>query len=72
MYLADCIAKQCEWDYLVREFGTEAENEKFGRILEPLHVLVKHPEHFKELTGKEPEEAEFSYRDILKNVRRLL
>ena len=72
MYLADCIAKLCEWDYLCDKFTTETENEQFGRVLEGLHVLVKHPEQYQKDTGKDPAQQEYVYRELLKTVRHVL
>ena len=72
MYLADCIAKQCEWDYLCQQFLTEDLNQKFGQLLEALHVLVRHPEYYQETTRKDPDTALYEYREFLKTVRHLL
>lgn len=72
MYLADCISKQCEWDYLCEQFTSEQENEKFGRALEVFHTLVKHPEEYRRMTKKEPERSEFQYRDLLEEIGHLL
>lgn len=72
MYLADCTAKRCEWDHLVQEFPTEGENERLGKTLEVLHVLVKHPDDYQELTGKDPDTAKATYREQIAAVERLL
>ena len=70
MYLADCIAKECQWDYLVEK--DEPESEEIGKMLESLHVLVKHPDSYKELTGKDPDAVAYERREIIRTVRRIL
>lgn len=72
MYLADCIAKLCEWDHLCDQFGLEGENERYGKMLESLHVLVKHPEAYQEMTGKNPDVARHEYDKVLSVVSRFL
>lgn len=56
---------KCDWSQI-------APNEAIGKILSVLHVLVKHPEQYKEITGKDPERAAFDYRAELEKFRRFL
>lgn len=75
-WLATCFAKataspleidraECDWDRLCT-------SESLAREVAVLHVLVKHPQQYKEITGKDPEKAAFDYREQIEALRRHL
>lgn len=59
MYLADCLSRTCEWDMLCK-------SEEFGRMLETLHMIKRHPDEYRSLLGKDPEEAARLYHQQMK------
>lgn len=61
--MAFCRTMLCTWDHLV-------ETEDQATVLETLHCLVKHPQKYKEMTGKEPEIAVKQYAEVIHNFRR--
>ena len=56
MYLADCVLGVCEWDHLCK-------TEEFGKILEVIHQIKRHPEAYQNATGKDPDQWLFIYKE---------
>ena len=60
---ADC--QVCEWDL----YGS---SEKDAVVAETLHLLTKHPEKYRELTGKDPEIAQREHYEMIQHYRKVL
>ena len=56
----DC--ERCEWDHY-------ADTDDETAMVAVLHVLVKHPEIYHQVTGRDPEEAAFRYREPIAAFR---
>jgi hypothetical protein len=55
--------ENCEWS---RTMTTEAE----ARIVALLHILTKHPLRYKLVTGKDPDEAQHAYKEMIDKYRK--
>lgn len=75
-WLATCFAKdprstleigkaECEWDHI-------CPTEDMAKLLGALHVLVKHPDKYREMTGKDPDKAAYVYSKQIDALRRYL
>jgi hypothetical protein len=52
------LCDECEW-------SRTCKNDEIAKVVAVLHTVVKHPERYRSDTGKDPEEAEFMYRDLI-------
>lgn len=57
-----CEESGCDWD-------TYDETEERVQVLWVLHMVVKHPQEYFNMTGKDPEEVMFQYKDWLNTFR---
>lgn len=62
---AECLLKSCDWDHIYDTYQGAV-------ICETLHMLTKHPEQYRDLTGKDPEVMKRKYEDEIKFFRRTL
>ena len=59
MHHADCSL--CDWD--------EYDNRQIAQVLAVLHVIEKHPEAYRESTGKDPDQSKFEYREMYEALK---
>lgn len=65
-FMATCLTyPNCHWDILVPK-------EEFAVIMEVCHMVMKHPDEYKAMTGKDPDEVKFHYREYINACGRLL
>lgn len=62
-HLADCSV--CDWSRIGESAGE-------AKILAACHFVVKHPQEYGDLTGKDAALAEFEYMEFISAYRRFL
>lgn len=60
-----CDCPVCDWDRV-------APSEQVGRLVEVLHLLTKHPDDYRHITGNDPEIKAKEYQEYVDHFRRYL
>lgn len=63
MFYTDCPISDCHWDEMF-------ETAEGAVVATTCHVVVKHPDEYRAMTGKEPEQAKKTYEDEIHYFRR--
>lgn len=72
-HYTDCKVRDlrgCDWDFFSSTGGPMGERE--CKIVEVLHMVVKHPDDFRVMTGRDPVRAAAEYAEMIRAWARVL